>query len=716
MISRYLLNRISVMGPTEIPRRAVELGLDYVRFAGRRFSTPVPAQKFCNPFNASSTQQLSRIWDAFPWHAQALTQLQSGGFECNGEHYRLDATNPWVHCPDRNHSLPMIMGRRYLFARMYADANMQFIGTLNRHYHLVHLAKAARIGRLTNEQALAPIYDWIHANPYLEGVNWSDCLNHAVRIVNWSIAFSLLALDNVDAAISTSIEQHGRFIERHLSFGSSAGNHLLGELWGLFFIAHCFPGLPSAKRWRALVRAKLPAECERQFTSDGMHFERSVSYHRYVAEYLLLVQGAADNLGVDLGPTLRTQLRASLQILADMRNESGETCLFGDCGHEITTDIHYLAFWHDDMFDSIQALGAKVLGDQSLLRRLPADYQDQRWPWLFGDMAERREADVVRAKQQDGERHLSEPPEANSQLSKFVPQTCPHPAAHNHTNESTAYRDAGFFILRARERGSAGSGFPTCATIRCGEFGLAPLHAHAHADLLSFVLSVRGQQFLVDPGTYGYHFKGAHWRQYFRGTSAHNTLSLNQDSQARNGGAMIWLSRPEGELQTWSKTNDGTVFEGSHDGYMRDDGARATHVRRIELPTSGQNMHLVDWVKPDPATALQDPTFSVNSYLHFHPSVELTQLSSHHFRASRVWDFDDGMKGMETNSPPPPNIIDVYLDSSTDVHLAHGDDQIPLGWYSRYFGVKQPAHAIKMVKQIQTGDQLETIFDFTPDL
>src|SRR5206468_507056 len=78
------------------------------------------------------------------------------------------------------------------------------------------------------------------------------------------------------------------------------------------------------------------------------------------------------------------------------------------------------------------------------------------------------------------------------------------------------------------------------AVVDAGPLGYTAIAAHGHADALSFTLSVGGSEFLIDPGTCAYHTQ-ERWRQYFRGTAAHNTLRV--DGRAPRGRALLPLRR-----------------------------------------------------------------------------------------------------------------------------------------------------------------------------
>jgi hypothetical protein len=652
MLDRAFLNRIRLMNPWEIPMRAVELMLDYIRFIFRRVSLrSFKAVSFTPPVERAAADTLQTLWDSNPWHEEALSLLLDGKIEITGRHYSLiEGPERWRYCPDHRHTLPMIMGRRFLFVRMYRDANMQFIGTLNRHYHLVHLAKAAALGRIDRHAVLSEIIRWIDENPYMEGVNWSDCLNHAVRIVNWCLVFTYLDLEKVPAAISRSLHQQGLFIEKHLSFGSSAGNHLLGELWGLFFLGTCFPGLPRAARWRRMAVERLQTEFLKQFAGDGLHRERSLSYHRYLVEYLMLAALCAKRCRIPLGDAFHHRLHKALRALAELINARGEVPFLGDHGHEITTDIHYLSFWHTNLYHSTLRMGAILFADPELKSLASPDQEDARIPWLFPEDA----------------------------LDEYRKLPCRPPTRH-----STAFPETGLYILR--------DGAPfhreTSLIIRCGEMGYQSLCAHAHADMLSFVLSVRGKQFLIDPGTYGYHFKGPKWRNYFRGTTAHNTLTVEQMDQADSGGAMMWLNKPTGYTTTWRVSDERDQFEGWHDGYLRLRENPVKHIRRVTLDKTRRCFEISDRIDANQPAR-------VDLYFHFHPGVEL-RLSGNRAVATR-----DG------------DTITLDLPEHTRLDIHRGDREKPLGWYSPYFGIIEPTNTLVVSRRLSPEEPMLTRIAF----
>ena len=123
-----------------------------------------------------------------------------------------------------------------------------------------------------------------------------------------------------------------------------------------------------------------------------------------------------------------------------------------------------------------------------------------------------------------------------------------------------AYRDAGLFIIRKTDKRIG----ETEILFDAGPLGMGSMAAHGHADALNFTLTVNGIKVFIDPGTYCYHTELS-FREYFRGTSAHNTLVVNGIDQSDQRGPFLWSRKAQSKLHQWSPEKN--LIEASHDGY-----------------------------------------------------------------------------------------------------------------------------------------------------
>ncbi len=112
----------------------------------------------------------------------------------------------------------------------------------------------------------------------------------------------------------------------------------------------------------------------------------------------------------------------------------------------------------------------------------------------------------------------------------------------------------------------------------CGSIGPDHLPAHAHGDVLSFEWTVGHKRLIVDAGTLEYAV--GPWRDWARGTPAHNTVSVDGQDQAEFWKAFRVGRRPRVELRCFEPREESFVLEGEHDGFARLEGA-PRHTRRF---------------------------------------------------------------------------------------------------------------------------------------
>ncbi|MCA9474129.1 MAG: alginate lyase family protein [Nitrospira sp.] len=112
-----------------------------------------------------------------------------------------------------------------------------------------------------------------------------------------------------------------------------------------------------------------------------------------------------------------------------------------------------------------------------------------------------------------------------------------------------------------------------------GPLGLAPCYAHGHADALSVIFQVGELDVLLDAGTYTYTGDRA-WRNYFRGTRAHNTIVIDHKDQAVQENAFMWSQPFYAHVVINEESSDGAVTVlARHDGYEKRTGV--THWRAV---------------------------------------------------------------------------------------------------------------------------------------
>jgi len=143
----------------------------------------------------------------------------------------------------------------------------------------------------------------------------------------------------------------------------------------------------------------------------------------------------------------------------------------------------------------------------------------------------------------------------------------------------TMQRPAGAGKQESRLFPDAGLAVMTCgqvhALVDAGPFGA--LHSgHSHSDTLSIIVRSGSDEILIDPGTYTYTAE-PEWRDWFRGSAAHNTIRIDGLDQALMAGPFRWTSPPAVAILYWSTDGERDILEAEcrYAGF--------THRRRVEF-------------------------------------------------------------------------------------------------------------------------------------
>ncbi|PYT91256.1 MAG: hypothetical protein DMG36_18915 [Acidobacteria bacterium] len=400
---------------------------------------------------------------------------------------------------------------------------------LSRHQHLVTLAKAYR---LTQEERYAQElfgqwYHWHEQNPYPMGINWASSLEVAFRSLSWLWVWHLLEDCSVfpqgfPADLRHALAVNARHIELFLSTYFSPNTHLLGEGVGLFFIGLLCPGLPSAPRWQTCGWQIILNEAQRQVRQDGTHFEQSMYYHTYALDFFLHSRILAELNHVPIPPDFDGTIEKMLEV----------TSAFADAGHlpQFGDDDGGRVFdpsrnWQKHLFDPL-VIGAALYNRGDF--KAENAHATEELLWLLGTRGLRQY--------------------------KELPTRKP-------TEASFALEQSGIYVMRS-------SGTAAYQLVIDGGPQGARRSGHGHADALSVHLSGNGKPLLIDPGTFTY--AESPWqRDWFRGTAAHNTVRVDDASQAEPTGPFEWNGRANATVDSWITGKTFDFFVGSHTGYSR---------------------------------------------------------------------------------------------------------------------------------------------------
>src|SRR5690606_25392334 len=269
---------------------------------------------------------------------------------------------------------PLVFGKTLNYRDEQQVGDIKYLWEPSRHAQLVTLAQAWHLsGDERYAQGCATLLTaWFDQCPYPLGVHWTSSLEHAIRLVNWSFAWHLLggqhsavfqgeAGERLRERWLENIYLHCRFIDGHRSRHSSANNHLLGELLGLFIAAQTWPWWPRSRRWADESQRELEQQMLLQNAEDGVNREQANWYHHEVADMMLLAGLVARANGRDCTAAYWQRRRGMLDYIASIMDAGGEVPNFGDADDAIISRLDPHAAGNA-VYRSLLASGAVVFG------------------------------------------------------------------------------------------------------------------------------------------------------------------------------------------------------------------------------------------------------------------------------------------------------------------------------------------------------------------
>jgi uncharacterized heparinase superfamily protein len=391
-----------------------------------------------------------------------------------------------------------------------------------------------RYGRASADHLVA----WIRAHPPLRGMAWSSGFEAGIRAISLALTIDALRgsafLGEADLELAlASLWQHGRWITRDPSVGSSANNHRIGELAGLVAIGCLAPELRDAPRWLDFGLENLSQEASLQIRADGTSVEQAFSYHLFVVDLLLLTVALLDATGHAAPEGVTSSIMRSADALWAQLGKDEPAPTYGD-----TDDGRAFVIDGGDLREprGVAASIAARFGHPGAKRA--AEGLDATAWWLF----------------------------AANGVEQFE-HTSPAPWPGTVT-----LPDGGLTLFRDGR---------TRVAFDHGPHGYGSLAAHAHADALRLDVSLGEDELIVDPGV-GSYFARPTLRDAFRGTGFHATVSVDGLDSSVSGGPFLWSRHARTRLLAL----DRGFVAAEHDGYERL-GDAVTHRRAVVALLNG---------------------------------------------------------------------------------------------------------------------------------
>lgn len=612
-----------------------------VRFIRNRIGSPsgkVPANTMLSiePYDDSCRSAFNKLFpDAGTQIIQEAEEILKGRIKIFGRIYQMDDPVNWNKDFVNGYLWPLAPVHNINY-HVASQADPKYIWELNRQQFLPTLGLAYF---LTGDDKYATkainfIESWIDQCPFYTGINWVSCIELSVRQISWFFTLKFIwnfpgFTEALKQKICSSLYLQTKQITRNLSLYSSANNHLISELAAMVVIGTSL----NQKKWVDDAVKILEKQINNQVLPDGVGAEQSPSYLLHVMEFYSLAAIILKKSGRKIPKVILDALERSSGYINTLINQFGMPPQIGDSDSGIIIKINENNY---NVYKSVLNLLGFLTGNTSFIQ--PDIKKDDKSFWLID-------------------------PASFSEIIK---------TAKNEPTNKLDFPYGGYYFLEKQINDNT-----VHVLFDCGPLGMKPMAAHGHADALSFILYVNDQAVFIDPGTFTY-FSDLKWRDYFRGTSAHNTIRVDKTNQSKNIGEFIWIKHAISKCLDWEPGRKVTGKCSTADGVI--------HTREISFISNG--VRIKDTIDCS-------GRHEIEQFFHLDKSCSLIPAENNKFRiASQSKD-----------------ICSIIIDPKLDAESFEGDPDLPLGWISDMYGNKESTISLRAAATM--NNEFECITDIS---
>ena len=389
--------------------------------------------------------------------------------------------------------------------------------------------------------------DWIDKNPLNYGPNYKCSQEISLRVMNWISALyfyvdSKIFTEDLFIRIMNSMYGQILHVEKNIAFSRIAvrNNHAITESLLLYTAGVLFPWFPESKRWLTKGKQFLEEEGLYQIYLDGSYIQHSFNYQRVVAQLYTWALSLARLNGDSFSNALNARLAMMKEFMIDFCDKkTGSMPNHGANDGALFFPLNRLDY--SDYRGVINAL-ARAVGAKN---EYPGDECSEDCLWL--GTSDSSNAQLLPS--------FNAAPFAGSML-------------HHNKNAST-YPIGGYYLLRNEDTVEI--------FIRCASYRNRPFHAdNLHCDI-----KIGPTRIMRDSGTWLYNGPDEEV-SWFSGSSAHNTVTLEQSDQMRRGSRFIWYDWSDAVSATITEDVDDIIFSGTIKAFAHVKTG-VTHSRTIRL-------------------------------------------------------------------------------------------------------------------------------------
>ena len=409
---------------------------------------------------------------------------------------------------------------------------MGYFKTLCRLYHLIGDENGAR-------KTLSDMENWVDTCPLptlpKEGMSSEELwkirkvfsglspwrsLEVGIRMFDsWNFVYDSLLLSDLmtpetHSKIAMSFYEHG-LVLRTMSpiyWPDANHNHYIHEMLGLFEIACLFPDFNESDAWREFALKELIRCAKAQFTEDGGQIEGSPHYHYCCLKMFYDFFEAAEGFGVKVDDEIISIFTKAVDYMVAVTGPDGIVAPIGDSPY---------SGWGE----ALSSYQWRSFGELGAIAK------------LFSIFSEHDSSLIPREKQEEARRY-----------------------AESLGGEENIQRQINQYFARTGwKREDSFFGFICHSPI---------FNGHAHQDLMSFVLNLKGDPVVVDPSYYTY--RECPERKLFKSPEYHSTLTFDNKPPFEYVDRWRYAPQKEGAMRGFYKLDGVFAADASHHCYDPD--------------------------------------------------------------------------------------------------------------------------------------------------
>lgn len=401
------------------------------------------------------------------------------------------------------------------------------------------------------------LLNWIKGNPIYFGPNWMNAMEPAIRSVNIILAISffkdMLEEDEEFRTIfSNSLYQHGLFIYQNREIGITGikSNHFLSDLLGLLYIGVAFRTTPKGKKWIDYSIREFEKAINEQVYEDGINFEHSTSYHRFVLEIFIYAYLAINENNLVISEPFINKLDKMFQFVKWYTRPDGKAVQAGDTDDGRVAIFNNYFDWDRRDHNYLIQIGSTLLKKRK--DNITFSFQD-----IIGDNSVDTETVVI-----------------DNSITKG-----------KDNNVAKLYEKPGVLIIKDELN------YFFLSAWKVGTNGIGN---HQHNDIFSFELAMNGDSFIVDPGCFNY-TGFPDMRNLFRSTAYHNTIRVDGREINRYSKEKLFRmsEKAKPKILFFEENIKNVVFEAEHYGYNRLP-KQITHKRKFVYHKKSKQFEIID--------------------------------------------------------------------------------------------------------------------------